>query len=62
MCIRDRLINLPVGMATAFGMSVIPRITTSYIKGEKNNVDANIGQIIKMTSMVVFPLSLIHIF
>ncbi len=50
-----QLINLPVGMATAFGMSVIPRITTSYIKGEKNNVDANIGQIIKMTSMVVFP-------
>ena len=50
-----QLINLPVGMATAFGMSVIPRITTSYTRGEKNNVDDNIGQIIKMTSMVVFP-------
>lgn len=50
-----QMINLPIGVATAFGVSVIPRITSAFIKKEKNEISENIGQLIKMTSIVVFP-------
>lgn len=53
-----QMINLPIGIATAFGVSVIPRITFSFIKKEKSEINSNIGQLVKMTSIVVFPATI----
>lgn len=53
-----QMINLPIGMATAFGVSVIPRITASYKTKKKLEMSKNIEQLIGMTSVVVLPATI----
>nr|WP_302628974.1 polysaccharide biosynthesis C-terminal domain-containing protein [uncultured Eubacterium sp.] len=50
-----QMINLPIGMATAFGVSVIPKLTTAFSTKNKLKINHNIAQLIKMTGMVVLP-------
>ena len=40
-------------MATAFGVSVIPKLTTAFSTKNKLKINHNIAQLIKMTGMVV---------
>ena len=50
-----QLINLPVGMATAFGVSALPRISIAFAKNRKEEVLANIQKLVSITSLIVFP-------
>lgn len=53
-----QIINMPVGVATAFGVAVIPRISGAFARKDKETLNQNINQIIGMTSFVIFPATL----
>ncbi|MCR5737831.1 MAG: polysaccharide biosynthesis protein [Eubacterium sp.] len=50
-----QMINLPIGMATAFGVSLIPRISRAFAEKNQEHLDEYINKLISMTSMIVFP-------
>ena len=52
----NQLINLPVGIATAFGVSVLPRISKAIANKNKVQADKNICELVKMNSLIVFML------
>lgn len=54
----NQLINLPVGIATAFGVSVLPRISKAIANKNKVQADKNICELVKMNSLIVFPAAI----
>ncbi|MEC0668426.1 polysaccharide biosynthesis protein [Priestia flexa] len=51
------LVMIPVSLATAFGMSLLPSITTSYTKGEINNVKQKITQVLQLFFFLTLPVA-----
>ena len=50
-----QFINLPVAIATAFGVSVIPLISNKYAKKDYAAVEDNINQLLRITLWIVIP-------
>lgn len=50
-----QIINMPVGIATAFGVAVIPRISKAFAQKNKKDLFKNTTQIFDMTALIIFP-------
>ncbi|MCR5835427.1 MAG: polysaccharide biosynthesis protein, partial [Lachnospiraceae bacterium] len=50
-----QMINLPIGMATAFGVSVLPRISEAVSNDNREAKQEYINKLLGMTSFIVFP-------
>ncbi len=50
-----QMINMPVGIATAFGVAVIPRISKAFAQNDKTGLQKNSNQIFDMTGFIIFP-------
>ena len=51
----NTLINIPIAIANALGVSLIPSLTAAVINGTKNEVRDKIGMVIRMVMLIAIP-------